>query len=250
VNASPSILRQAQGRFTVGVLLRNTLRVWWSNVLAFTAVALVIELPLFALELRAGESEDPQGGALLLLFGWFLGLIASGALSFGVLQFLAGKRPGVSEMLSTAARRLWPLFTVAAVYGLTVMAGLFLLLVPGLVAMVGGYLAIPMVVEDPGIGTERALRRSWALTAGHRATLLLAVAVLLAAELLAVVGTDQLLAAAGLAKGPLTVGVLSLVSAVLSGFTSSCAAVAFHDLRALGEPRSQTEAKKPSLPWW
>jgi hypothetical protein len=228
----------AAALFTVGGLLRRTLGVWWRNALAFTAVTLVIELPLAALQLRAGESDDPQGGALLLLFGWFLGLLASGALSYGVLQSLAGKRPSPGEMLATAARRLWPLFVVAAVYGLFVMVGLFLLILPGLLAMVGGYLAIPMVVENPALGTERALRRSWELTEGHRGTLFLALLFLLSAELLAVLGTDQLLAVAGWQRGPLTVGVISLVDAILSGFTSSCAAVAYRDLRALKEPQA------------
>jgi hypothetical protein len=238
MEAGPSHPRAPAALFTVGGLLGRTLGVWLRNALAFTAVTLVIELPLAALELRAGESEDPQGGALLLLFGWFLGLLASGALSYGVLQSLAGKRPSPGEMLATAARRLWPLFMVAAAYGLLVMGGLFLLILPGLLAMVALYLAIPMVVENPALGTEQALRRSWALTEGHRGTLFLALVFLLSAELLAVLGTDQLVALAGWQRGPLTVGVVSLVDAVLSGFTSSCAAVAYRDLRALKEPQA------------
>jgi len=236
-------------QFTTGGLLLRTLSVWWRNAPAFAAVALVVELPLAALELHAGEADDPQGGALLLVFGWFLGLLASGALAHGVLRSLAGERPGPGAMLATAARRLWPLFTVAAVYGLTVVAGLFLLVVPGVVAMVGGYLAIPMVVENPAIGTERALRRSWTLTQGHRLALLVAIAILLGLELLSVGGIDQVITRAGMARGPLSVGIITVVDAILTSFTSSCAAVAYHDLRALGETRSQTAAKNPSVPW-
>ena len=245
----PPAGRLSVGRFTTGGLLLHTVSVWWRNAPAFAAVALVVQLPLAALELHAGETDDPLGSGLLPVFGWFLGLLASGALAHGVLRTLAGGRPGPGEMLATAARRLWPLFSVAALYGLTVVAGLFLLLVPGLVAMAGGYLAIPMVVEDPALGTERALRRSWALTQGHRVALVLAVAILLGLQLLAVVGTDQLITRAGVTQGPLAVGIATAVNAVLVSFTSSCAAVAYHDLRALREPRSQTAAKNPSVPW-
>ncbi|HET6438288.1 MAG TPA: hypothetical protein VFG59_09520 [Anaeromyxobacter sp.] len=218
------------GALTAGRLLWRTLRVWARHAHAFTAVAIVVELPLAALELRAGSFDDPGREALFLIFAWFLGTLASGALSFGVLESLAGRRPRVGSMLGTAAARLWPIFAAAALYALTVLVGLFALLIPGVLALLAGYLAVPAVVAEPRLGPDAALRRSWSLTAGHRIVLLVVVAALLALDLLVGVAAEKLLPGFGLPQ-PVTVGITTVLDAAVNGLTGCCAAVAYHELR-------------------
>jgi len=221
------------GRFTPAGLLLRTLKVWTANVLPFTAVAIVLDLPLAALNLRGASPEDPRTAALLLVVMWFVRLIASGALSIGVLQALAGTRPRATAMLVKAARQLWPVFAVAGVYTLLVLFGLFALVVPGVFVYVAGYLAVPAVLAEPELGTEGALRRSFALTQGHRTALLAVVASLAVLELVGMLGTTWL------AEGPLSASPIAgmaaavVVDAVLGGFVLSCAAVAYHDLLVL-----------------
>jgi hypothetical protein len=178
--------------FTPGRLVLRTLGVWLRHAVPYTLVALVVELPLAALELRAGLVEDLGTFVLMSLFSWLLGVVASGALCFGVLESLAGRRPTASSMLAVTARRLWSIFTAALLYGVTVLLGLFLFVLPGLLAMVAGFLATPAVVAEPGLGAEGALRRSWALTSGHRGALALAVAFLFGLQLVAMVGLSLL----------------------------------------------------------
>jgi hypothetical protein len=238
--APPSL--PAKALFTPGRLILRTLGVWLRHIFPFTLVALVVQLPMAALELRAGQVEDLGVVALLSLFSWLLGVVASGALCFGVLESLAGRRPVASAMLTVTARRLWSIFSAALLYGATVLLGLFLLVVPGLFAMVAGFLATPAVVAEPGLGPESALRRSWALTQGHRGTLALAVAFLFGLQLLAMVGLSQLESGPGAPPLPAMIAIETVLGAILSGLTSCCAAVAFHDLRLLkdGKVRQAT----------
>ena len=62
--------------FTAGRLLLRTLRVWARDAHAYLAVALVAGVPLFALELRAGDL--PENSPLLvplLAATWFTGVL-------------------------------------------------------------------------------------------------------------------------------------------------------------------------------
>jgi hypothetical protein len=235
--------------FTPGRLLLRTLRVWGRDAHAYTAVALVAGLPLAALELRAGDV--PEGSPLLLpllVATWFTGVLISGALSVGVLRSLGGERPGPGAMLSAAARGLWPIFAVALAYAAAVMLGFFALVLPGVLALLAFYVAVPAIVAEPGLGVEGALRRSFALTRGRRTSLALVVAVLTGIELLAAWSANLGLTHAG-ASHPVQVAVGALLDGLVGGCTSCCAAVAYYDLRSLSGPRSQAAAKNPSVPW-
>jgi hypothetical protein len=229
--------RQLPAPFTPGRLILRTFGVWLHHAVPFTLVALLLQLPMAALELRAGLVEDLESFVLLSVFSWLLGVVASGALCFGVLESLAGRPPRVGAMITTTARRLWPIFSATLLYGVTVLGGLLLFVLPGLLALVAGFLATPAVVAEPGLGAESALRRSWALTGGHRGALVVAVLFLLALELLAMVGLSQMASGPGAASLPVVIALETLLSAILSGLTSCCAAVAFHDLRLLKDAR-------------
>jgi hypothetical protein len=231
--------RQALAPFTPGRLVLRTFGIWFHHAIPFTLVSLLVQLPLGVLQLRAGLVEDLDRFALLALFSWLLGVVASGALCSGVLESFAGRRPAAGAMLATSARRLWPIFSAALLYGVTVMLGLFLLVVPGVMALVAGFLATPAVVAEPGIGPEGALRRSWALTDGHRTPLFVALAFLIGLQVAATVGLSALADGPGAPSLPTVIAIDTVISAVLGGLTSCCAAVAFHDLRLLkdGRPR-------------
>jgi hypothetical protein len=226
--------------FTPGRLVLRTFGIWFHHAIPFTLVTLLVQLPVAVLQLRAGLMDDMDRFALLALFSWLLGVVASGALCFGVLESLAGRRPAAGAMLATSARRLWPIFTAALLYGLTVVLGLFLLVVPGILALVAGFLATPVVLAEPALGPEGALRRSWTLTDGHRRSLFAAVAFLFGLQLAATLGLSALAEGPGAPSLPAVIAIDTVLSAILGGLTSCCAAVAFHDLRQLkdGRPRA------------
>ncbi len=231
------------GRFTVGSLLLRTARVWVRHLLAFTAVGLVLDVPVAAVLLRGNFGEDDVTAAwLYVLLLWVLRVLATAALSLGVIQALAGIRPTVMEMLATPARQLWPIFAVGGAYSALVALGLTVI-VPGVFVLVAGYLAIPAVVAEPDMGTEAALRRSFVLTEGHRLPLLVVFAVLFIAERAAGVVSRGLMSGPLASSRPAGVALLCVVDALLGGLTTCSFAVAYHDLRLLkGLPAPRVHA--------
>ncbi len=212
-------------------LLARTGRVWARNALPFTLVAVVLDLPLAALDLRATPKALDPGQALLLLFAsWFVWLLTTAALSFGVLWWLAGTRPRTLAMIASAARQLWPVFTVGGSYTALVMLGTFAMILPGVFLLVAGYVAVPAVVANPDLGVEGALRRTLALTSGHRLALLGVVLALGLAGYFGPYALWTLLEKAVVLPRPAEVAVQVAADAILSGFVCACPAVAFHAL--------------------
>jgi hypothetical protein len=218
-------------RLTPWEILARTGKVWLRNALPFTAVALVLDLPLAAIELRGSPRElDPRQGSLILFASWFVWLLTTAALSYGVLWHLAGKRPRALPMIASAARQLWPVFTVGAAYTALVMLGAFAMFLPGVFLLVAGYLAIPAAVADPGLGVEGALRRSLLLTSGHRLALLGVALTLGLGGFFGPYAVWLLLEKVVPVSKPVEVAVQVVTDAILSGFVCACPAVAFHAL--------------------
>ncbi len=221
-------------RVTWWTLLARTAGVWGRNVLVFTALGLVLDLPLVALELRGPPPEGSVAGDWLWpLLSLFIRMFAQAALSVGVLEFLNGGRPNLVDVLVVPARRLWPIFIVSLIYFALVALGLVALVLPGVFVFVAGYLAIPAVAAEPELGIEAVFRRSFVLTDGHRVELLAAFTILFGLE-------QGMAAAVGWAmQGPLKEhhlvgpGIMFAADALLAGLTACSAPVAYHDLRAL-----------------
>ncbi|HLE43803.1 MAG TPA: hypothetical protein VJB36_07300 [Methylomirabilota bacterium] len=221
--------------FSAGAAIGKTFSVWARNFVPFTLVALAIEAPLIALTAVHGAEEFPVGWRYLVSFGEnLLGLVTTGALTYGVLQALRGERPGVGPMLAVGARRLGWLFLVSLGVGLAVACGLFLLVVPGIIFGVGLYVAVPALIAEPGSGATEALGRSWELTRGRRLQVFAVALVLL---IVLFVGTSLLAIPVGFSAagtGQIHTGYLLLArigGTVVSGLFFSAPAVVYHDLR-------------------
>ncbi len=234
------------GRFTVWSLLAGTLRVWVRHLPTFTAVGLILDLPIAAVLLRGQFQEEDVGAAwLYVLLLWFVRMLGTAALSLGVLQSLGGERVAVLPLLVTPARQLWPIFAVAGAYSALVLLGLTVI-VPGLFVLVAGYLAIPAVVAEPDMGTEAALRRSFVLTQGHRFQLLAVFAILFAIEQAGGIGAKWTMNGALAGSRVSGVALVIVVDALLSGLTTCSFPVAYHDLRLVkGLPAPRVRAATP-----
>ena len=214
-------------------LLAGTGKVWLRNVLPFTLVALVLDLPLAAIDLRGTpKALDPRQAVLLLFASWFVWLLTTAALTFGVLWSQAGTRPRTLTMLAGAARQLWPVFTVGASYTALVMLGTFAMVLPGVFLLVAGYVAIPAAVAEPNLGIEAALRRTLALTSGHRLALLAVVLVLGLGGYFGPWALWVLLQNTVTLPKPAELAIQVAADAILSGFVCACPAVAYLALRA------------------
>ncbi len=227
--------------FSAGSVISRTFSVWGRNVSAFSAVALLVHLPNFALALFAEPPHPSRGGGLLTgvnsILSVILGFAATGALTYGVLQALRGQAIRVGEIAGMGFRKIWPIFVVSL--GIAVLAALaaILLVIPGVMLLCALWVAVPAIVVEKGLSIGGSFRRSRELTKGHRFSIF--VILLLFWLISAAAGMFAgLLLPLGL-RAVIPYGLVSLlwqvVAVIAGGLFSTACAVAYHDLRVAKE---------------
>jgi hypothetical protein len=187
-----------EGDFRAGEALSKGFGIWFKNLPAFVVLAALVYSPIIAytaLVMAGSVSFDSytRWSWVTGLLGMPFGLVVTAALLYGTIEQLRGRHAGIGESIGVGIKRLLPVLGVGLLSGLAIFAGFLLLVIPGLlvaymlhvnaVAILGGflplllipalivacmlYVAVPAaVVERPGL--VGALRRSRALTAGHK----------------------------------------------------------------------------------
>src|SRR4029453_14136118 len=106
----PASLRGATNyQLDVGGVIRQSFSVTWSNVGPFYLVGLAVYAPALLLLLLAAVLPLSAEAATLMttcsdLADRFLGLVLSGALTFGVIEHLRGRPPGVGQTVRVGLR--------------------------------------------------------------------------------------------------------------------------------------------------
>jgi len=156
---------------TAGRIIGRTFSVWTENLVAFSVVVLVLYLPVLALQLWLGPAlrQDEfassrffryMGGMVGAgLLGWFLGVVSMGALTYGVLQSLDGHRKSAGALLGFGPHRFWPVFVTSLNAGVRIALWSFLLVVPGIFAAFRLFVAVPVQVAEPELGSNAAVAR-------------------------------------------------------------------------------------------
>jgi len=162
-------------RFEIGRVIRRVFSVTGNNVVTFVLLALVPGLAWAAIGLVAASLKNGGTppfnslaliGALGLLY-FVSGLILQGAVVHGAVASLNGRRASVGACLSTGIKYAVPLFLLGLLAGLGIVAGMILLLIPGLMLAIMWVAAGPAcIVEHTGV--LGAFSRSRELTRGHR----------------------------------------------------------------------------------
>jgi hypothetical protein len=160
-------------RFSVGAVLGRSLRVWAANLLPFLVLTVVCYSPFIVYSIgwvnQGDFSRDSLTTFTLIATAaeLLLGTLASGALTYGVVQQLRGHRASIGQCIAVGLARLLPILGVGLLTGLCILGGVLLLLIPGIIAACALWITVPVaVVEHPGV--VGALKRSAALTRGHR----------------------------------------------------------------------------------
>jgi hypothetical protein len=158
-------------RLDIGNAIGQSFRVLFANLLPFLALCGLVTLPVLLIQLYLLQVDPMDGDHLFLEFllaiSPLLGLVATGAVTYGVFQSLRGKPVSFADCLTTGLLRLFPVLGVSILTGLVVMGGLILFIIPGIIAYLMLYVAVPAaVVEQPGV--MGALKRSRSLTEGSR----------------------------------------------------------------------------------
>jgi hypothetical protein len=167
-------------RFDIGRVIQHTASALFKNfgpLLAVSAVTvglpslLMAAGPLLALNPRIATAMVSAvfAGVLFFLVGQY---VLQAAVIHGVIAHLNGGRATIGEMLATAMRRLGPMLLLAILIGVGVVAGLFLLVVPGVLLALAWSVAGPVLVVER-TAVFKALSRSAELTRGYRWWILL-----------------------------------------------------------------------------
>ncbi|MBR0668326.1 hypothetical protein GXW71_28495 [Roseomonas hellenica] len=166
--------------FRFGIAFKASLTALFRNfgfvfpvMLTLMLVALVVGFGMELAFLPEGPPAEMLGWQFLIHLS--ARTLCSGLLSpiviYAMVRSLQGQHatPGtaIAQGLKAAIRCL--LTNLLVILGL--LLGLVLLVIPGVVWALGSFVALPVCVIE-GAGPVRSLSRSWALTRGHRLTLL------------------------------------------------------------------------------
>jgi hypothetical protein len=233
----PAVFHVIDREFSVGSVLSNSFGVWLANLIPFTLIGLLVYSPLIALQaLAVAAAPDPSmarlSAALVQLLSNVASFVLTGALTYGAIQQLRGRRGGFFECVGVGLRRFFPILSVGFLMALCIFGGMFLLVIPGLVVMCMLWVAVPVaVVEKPGV--LASLRRSRELTDGYKWPIFWLNVLLIAVNVGATfVLTLYFLAGVDSSKADLW---LTLLLLPLSSFWAVTAAVGYHDLRLVKE---------------
>jgi hypothetical protein len=157
----------------IGSVISRSFSYWGRNILAYSIIAVAIQLPVILFALFAPIQSKGQAWLYGSVVGFgpvALGLVTSSALAYGVFQQIRGQPAPIGDCLTVGFKRLFPVLGVSIVVGLVVLAGLLLFIVPGIILSCIFFVAVPVaLVERAGVG--EAMRRSARLTSGARAAI-------------------------------------------------------------------------------
>ena len=262
-----SVASMTINQFRVGEVLSRSMAILARNIVPFGLMALLFTTPTFVVTAMV----DPQTGLLdpktmqaleygseaalhrllwmvaamigLLLLGVVLSMLATASMVYGTFQDLRGTPAGVGAILRHGLRTMVPVLGVALLYVLAMMLGLVALVIPMFIVMVMYWVAIPAaVVERPGV--VASLKRSAALTKGHRWRIFGIYSVITLVMMMASGMVQAPFAASAIGAGPAAMGSGALivsnmlglvVNAFFTALSAVASAVAYHDLRAVKE---------------
>lgn len=146
----------------------NTMRANVGFFIALVTLTFSIHLVTVIAEKLIGEGH-PFVSIVIFIATWMIGLVLQVVYIRVGLRFYDGEECGLEDLLASP-RLLAKLFVGGLLYGVVVLIGLLLLILPGVIwAMQFQFFSYLLV--DKGLGLMEAFKRSAALTKGSRATL-------------------------------------------------------------------------------
>jgi len=232
------------GKIDIGRVIQETFQVIGRNFTNFTILsAVLVGLPTVLMTGLQGQmmgAQDFRFGPGLF-FSWLVavvtGAILQGALVYGTVQDMNGRRPGVGDILTTGLRAFMPVIGVSLLFGIALIVGFVLLIVPGIMIACAWCVAVPALVAER-VGVFDSFRRSADLTRGNRWRLfglfvIWVMAVMLLSGIIGAISGGG--AFGGGALSPVAL-VLNFIYATLSGLVGATGvAVLYVDLRRVRE---------------
>jgi uncharacterized membrane protein len=227
------------GEFRVGQVLATSLSILFRNLFQFLLLSGLASLPY--LIIYANLYDQPTGAAtpkfgptffLAILLGFVLTALCQAVVLYGAFQVMRNRSFQIGESLSKGLERFLPVVGTSLCQGLAISFGAVLLLVPGFILLAMYYVALPVCVVER-LGPFQSLRRSGALTKGHRWKVF-GLAILLMISLGIVSSIIQALLAVFQSTAVLIAGMF-IWEALARAAEAVVAVVAYHDLRVAKE---------------
>ena len=227
--------------FGVGRVLGTSSAVLFRNFISFGVLALVLNLLPLLVDLAGGGGFESATGLsdsgdhstwVFKILSWFVGVVVSGlvtaALSYGVFQNLRGEPAGIVSCLSNGFASILPVVVASLVFGILIVLGMVLFVIPGILIWLAYLLFVPaIVVEKRGI--IDSFNRSAFLTKGRRWAILGAWLVF---GVVAMLGLALLMVVARLVSSGIALLVLAYVwQALITAFSAVMTAVSYYYLR-------------------
>ena len=234
----------ARQTLEIGRVVSMTASVIRRRLPSLIALSLVFySLPVLALRIGFQRLVTPHSGpgitigtglllALVFVGGIIAGAVLQGAVTPLVRSQIDGGNMSFRAAMAAAFRSVPPLASVGVIFGLSVILGLFILIIPGLVLAAWWCVAAPALAAENG-GVRQALGRSRALTKGNRWRIM----VLIVLNYGLAIAVGLAIQRAQLALVPLNLGASSsyafavIASAADSVIATTGAAVLYAELR-------------------
>ena len=232
-------LLKTQWTFSQEELLRDTLSTFFHNLVPFSIIALLVLAP--EVELSRYLQQRMALADVSLLWRVSVALAASllfiplatGAFTYGVLQEMRGMQPSVVRGLLNGVRSLLRVLLVSIFQIVAVGAGTLLCYLPGFIAFLVLYVAVPAAVEER-LGPLGALGRSAELTQGYRMHVFFLLTKLTVGQFVLTFAVGIILALAG-ASPFVRDATIYVVTALSVGLGATATAVVYYRLRMVKE---------------
>ncbi len=151
-----------------GAFVSKSLSIYLRNLVPFAVLGALVLAPWIVLRIVLHQDAPSTGGeAISTLLQSVLSLVLTGALTYGVVQQMHDKPTGIGQLIGVGMRSLGRVFVTGLVTGLIIFIGFVVLVVPGIIATMLLYVAIPVTVMESK-GVVDAIKRSADLTRGSR----------------------------------------------------------------------------------
>ncbi len=169
----------------VGEILSTAWQLYRRHWRTLLAIAAVVVVPFTLLQYLIGDQvrtrgEETANGVVVSTSSWAVGtaglvaalagvvmfLVLTGAITRAVAAEVAGEDPSVEQSYRFGFHRFWSVLLVSVLVGLATVAGLILLVIPGIYIGIRLAVSIEALVVEGRKGTQ-AMARSWELVGGH-----------------------------------------------------------------------------------
>lgn len=235
--ASPAV----GSEFRIGNVLSRAFQLCVGNFPFFFIIMLIVALPNLWIEMSKPvlvPGEAPNLGSFFAilgtstLLGIVLNTIGAAVILYGAFQRLRGQPLQPGAALQRAIARFLPLLGLAILYGLGLIVGFILLIIPCLILLAMWAVVVPACLVE-GLGPIQSMSRSTQLTKGHRWQIFGMLFVLGLADAIGLFILGLILAPIG---GVTVVAIVKLVwTAAWAVYFNCMLIMIYHDLRVAKE---------------